>query len=406
MVRTNRKRKAKTLDTFQGQYFYPIYKGWVLDKTFIFDNPTAALCFQLSRYKKDLLLYSYSSHPKWLHCIAHLHPSHEDDVELTLFESKSSIERRYFSNTKFYHIPEKKKIKSMVVQVDFRKAFQCDSTFLNKTDYMSSSASIYNQRYMCIQDPDPVLCLNLKFNSQNIPQKRDDMHYISLGHNAKKLLKGSSNLSSDSLIQMTQQKLKNYEGKEIILSMGCGNGATELLSEKLCLCLDVDRRSIFSGMIQLHRSENINSSRIVFGIFDYSKGLSNLCSSVKSLVNKEQVIKVLFQHPTPSSNEGIRKKFCSALRQVRNAMIKSFVTEAVFVYDFDENRNTWTDQYILDLFFDGIESSNKERFTYSRFAITSNEDDTVTHPIFGNIKKLGWGKMRNCTQSSIIIKYN
>ena len=89
MGRTNRKRKAKTLDTFQGQYFYPIYKGWVLDKTFIFNNPTAALCFQLSRYKKDLLLYSYSSHPKWLHCIAHLHPSHEDDVELTTFESQS-----------------------------------------------------------------------------------------------------------------------------------------------------------------------------------------------------------------------------------------------------------------------------------------------------------------------------
>ena len=139
---------------------------------------------------------------------------------------------------------------------------------------------------MCIQDYDPT-CLNLKFNTQNIPQKRDDLHYISVGQNAKQLLKDSSVMSSDSLLQMTKQKLKQYEGKEIILSMGCGNGATELLSKKLCVCLDVDRRSIFSGMIQLHRSENINSSRVVFGIFDYSKGLSNLCSSLKCLVNKE-----------------------------------------------------------------------------------------------------------------------
>ena len=104
----------------------------------------------------------------------------------------------------------------MVVQLIFRKAIECHGTFLNNTDYMSSSASIYNQRYMCIQDYDPI-CLNLKFNTQNIPQKRDDLHYISVGHNAKKLLKGSSVMSSDSLIQMTKQKLKQYEGKEICL---------------------------------------------------------------------------------------------------------------------------------------------------------------------------------------------
>ena len=66
------------------------------------------------------------------------------------------------------------------------------------------------------------------------------------------------------------------------------------------------------------------------------------------------------QSTFPTSNEVIRKKFCSALTQVRNAMIKSLVTEAVFVYDFDEKRNTWTDEYILDLFFDGIEYSKKK----------------------------------------------
>ena len=32
-------------------------------------------------------------------------------------------------------------------------------------------------------------------------------------------------------------------------------------------------------------------------------------------------------------------------------MINALVTEAVFVYDLDEKRNTWTDEYILDLFF-------------------------------------------------------
>ena len=93
-----------------------------LDKTYIFNNPTTALCFQLSRYKKDLLLYSYNERPNWLYCVAHLHSSHADEVESTTFKSQSSIETRYFLKTNFYHIPADKKIKSMVIKLRTRIA--------------------------------------------------------------------------------------------------------------------------------------------------------------------------------------------------------------------------------------------------------------------------------------------
>ena len=34
----------------------------------------------------------------------------------------------------------------------------------------------------------------------------------------------------------------------------------------------------------------------------------------------------------------------------------------------------------------------RNRFTYSQYIITSNDDDTVMQPIFEKIKKIGWGK--------------
>ena len=164
------------------------------------------------------------------------------------------------------------------------------------------------------------------------------------------MLKNASVDTSDSLIQMSKHKLKHYQGKEINVSMGSGNGATESLSDKLCVCLDVDKRYVFSGMIKLHKSANVYSNKIVFGIFDYSNELLDLCSALKGILNEEQVIRILFQHPTPSYNEAIRNKLCSALTQVRSTMMNKLVEELVIVYDLDEKRNTRRHEKILGTF--------------------------------------------------------
>ena len=87
-------------------------------------------------------------------------------------------------------------------------------------------------------------------------------------------------------------------------------------------------------------------------------------------------------------------------------MMKKLVEELVIVYVLDEKRNTWRHEKILEIFFNAIDNYQKARFTNSKYAIISNDDDTVTHPIFGNVKRLGWGNMRNSEQSSLIITYN
>ena len=113
---------------------------------------------------------------------------------------------------------------------------------------MSSSASIFDQNSICIQDYNPC-SIESQFDSHQVPQKHDKKHYICIGYNAKKLLKNTSVDTFEHLIQMSKHKLKHYKGKEIILSMGCGNGATTILSDKQCVCLNVDKRSVSTGII-------------------------------------------------------------------------------------------------------------------------------------------------------------
>ena len=70
-------------------------------------------------------------------------------------------------------------------------------------------------------------------------------------------------------------------------------------------------------------------------------------------------------------------------------MMNKLVEELVIVYDLDEKRNTWRHEYLLEIFFNGIDNCRKARFTNSQYAIISNDDDTATYPIFGNIKRFG-----------------
>ena len=85
--------------------------------------------------------------------------------------------------------------------------------------------------------------------------------------------------------------------------------------------------------------------------------------------------------------------------------MNKLVEELVIVYDLDEKRNTRRHEYLLEIFFNGINNCRKARFTNSQYAIISNDEHTVIESIFGNIKRVWMGKMKNPEQSSLIITY-
>ena len=76
----------------------------------------------------------------------------------------------------------------MVIKLRIWIAMKYENTFLSRPDHMSSSASIFDQNSICIQDYN--LCsMKPQFDSQQILQKRNEKHYICIGYNAKKLLR-------------------------------------------------------------------------------------------------------------------------------------------------------------------------------------------------------------------------
>ena len=74
----------------------------------------------------------------------------------------------------------------MLVRVNMEPLTKCLGSFRLCPDYMSSSASIYCQNFKCYQDYN-YGTLKLNYNFKEVPQKRDELNYISIGCNAKKI---------------------------------------------------------------------------------------------------------------------------------------------------------------------------------------------------------------------------
>ena len=96
------------------------------------------------------------------------------------------------------------------------------------------------------------------------------------------------------IIQKLKRKRKEYSGDELVVSFGAGSGTTEMLLEVLCLCIDVDRRSVFTGLSQVKGTAISNLT--VFAVMDFFKNMEQLLTEVKTAF-PDLIIRVLVQHP-------------------------------------------------------------------------------------------------------------
>ena len=97
-------------------FYYPIYSGWVAQNSPIFESASAAMCYQISHYKKDLLDHNTIEQPAWLHCVGSIHPDNFDAIELSVFQTTSSIEEKYFEHVNFYKIKDNRQPRSKLVK--------------------------------------------------------------------------------------------------------------------------------------------------------------------------------------------------------------------------------------------------------------------------------------------------
>ena len=85
-------------------YYYPIYKGWATTVTPIFETASAAICFQISQYKRDLREHNTIQPPVWLDVIGSIDPSDFENIISHKFHSTSLIENFYFDQVRFYQV--------------------------------------------------------------------------------------------------------------------------------------------------------------------------------------------------------------------------------------------------------------------------------------------------------------
>ena len=131
MGRSNKRRKT-TMSISCG-YYYPIYTGWVSKITPCFTTPSAAICYQLVQYKRDLSLHNSIKKPPWLDCVGSIHPSNFENIEYSVFHTHSKIEHAYFENVKFFRIKDNSYIESLLVRVVSQTFIAWENTLKDNT---------------------------------------------------------------------------------------------------------------------------------------------------------------------------------------------------------------------------------------------------------------------------------
>lgn len=201
---------------------------------------------------------------------------------------------------------------------------------------------------------------------------------------------------SDTIARAHKNSKKDHDS--IIISLGCGTGATELSSTKLCLCLDSNRRSLFAGVLNLR---SLKGTEMVFAYFDYGTELYQLLKSIATKTDAR--LQVLFQHPSPSP--ATKRSISSAGYNCAKAMLDGLIFRVDLVFDYEPTKNTWNAKSLLDTFFATCHHEmEKKLFLSESVSIADINCTEVDHPVFGSTSRLGWAKMRKGTEQWINIK--
>ena len=320
-------------------------------------------------------------------------------------------------------------------------------TYFSTPDFLSSSNSILSKKInipLSLYNIDPKKLYDIH-SGVSVPRCYDNYGFpVCNAYSIKQSLKAISNtdknhstsVSSTSskkttltLDQSTVCGLANKHGRmiqiyhcrRIIISIGSGNGATELsCCERgdYIICVDICKRDlctgIFSARLKLKELED-QHSRVVFHHFDL-KNISIMMQFVVLLEAKTKVQPIiLFQHPTPSISF-VEETLTPAVNCLLDLVFDWHIKKIIFVYDSlmhseqeQENMNITNDNH-------GIQRSQKNYFTQQRImSIVYNYDnkyhskllignecnlsrcgeEETFHPLFRHHKRKGWSQMKN-----------
>ena len=187
------------------------------------------------------------------------------------------------STVSFYHLKSNHSQKTEIIIISQTEFHNCLHTFKSHPDYQSSSNSIYLCKCLSSSTKDWSKVSNLDY----IPRPIDSStQLISIGPSLQHNLLNNS-FSIEMICSQMRALSQKSSSSNIIVSVCCGTAATEINSSETCLCLDIDRRSLFSACINMYQKK---TKSILLSFFDYSKGLYLLLSELKKTCNKDIIV--------------------------------------------------------------------------------------------------------------------
>jgi hypothetical protein len=149
--------------------------------------------------------------------------------------------------------------------------------------------------------------------------------------------------------EMVSKFLKNFfhlsKYKRIVVLLCAGRAETELLSKDLCICMDVDKRALFSSLFAL-RYMYRKKANIIYHRRDMSVGIYSLLETIWKI--SELPVVVLFQHSCPTTS---KDRLSRSASDCFCALSDYFIDSVHFVYDSHVilNKNCWNYQSLKNV---------------------------------------------------------
>ena len=187
----------------------------------------------------------------------------------------------------------------------------------------------------------------------------------------------------------------------VIVSIGSGRAETEMQSGELCVCLDKDKKSLYTCAFASKYLWK-ERSNIVFLRYDLKDGIFNLLSAIKGAVNLPVV--VLFQHPSPSKANKNRVALKCTFRDCVLAKEQNIVESIHFVYDTksETKGNCWKEKELFKVLKSMCSEDKKHKLTEPS-VISEKGNAEVKHPLFGLTERRGWAQMKRGVEMSFSV---
>ena len=455
---SNSKNQSKKLST----YYYAYYKGWCEDRhCLLFDNSISAMLWQLSQLYRDGFTHVFADelpdtfatigilevfeemNGKNHNCFLHRYCGFDNittDTKSTFISSSnltnSMVTKRFFSNVTWYSIIDddffqftaNNYLKRLHLDI-YKNTLQ---PLYGKPDFHSSSNSILGSNNAV-----PSLC-NINDNEDllsTIPEGTriprclyDNRLWICSIFKNKQHLKGIND-SASCFMSLNNSNIFDFSRKHaklirylkctrVIVSIGSGNGATEITSsnkQDYVICLDNSKRDLCTGIFSMKLISNQSghrNSRVVFRYFNMNN-MNVLQRLVLDLNDKTGIQPIiLFQHPTPQQTF-VKNVFIPAIDSLLQLVVIRTIEKIVFVYDSRKINQTSvgdTDgiRFITRKHVSDIVDS-KEGNAYQcldigeecRISIKGQEE--TLHPLFPSHKRKGWAQMKKNDEYCFVV---